>query len=64
MQIWIDLLLTDSRAVALFKLAQITAEKYPEIGLDADLVRHRQRFWCRHMARRTRSIRTASTSAG
>jgi hypothetical protein len=24
------------------------------MGLDADLVRHRQRFWCRHMARRTR----------
>jgi ATP-dependent Lon protease len=61
MQIWIDLLLTDSWSLALFKLAQAMADKYPEIRLDADTVKEkvyhpawRQRFWCRHMARRTR----------
>jgi hypothetical protein len=61
MQIWIDLLLTDSWSLAMFKLVQATADKYPEIRLDADTVKDkvyhpavRQRFWCRHMARRTR----------
>ncbi|MHB8270982.1 AAA family ATPase [Bradyrhizobium sp.] len=61
MQIWIDLLLTDSWSIALFKLAQVTIERYPEIRLEPDMVRqkvfsiaHNQRSWCRHMARRTR----------
>jgi hypothetical protein len=60
-QIWIDLLLTDSWSLALVKAAQATAEKYPEIRLDADTVKDKlhqpgwaRRFWCRHMARRTR----------
>jgi ATP-dependent Lon protease len=61
MQIWIDLLLTDSWAVALAKVAHATTARYPEIHIGADTVQEklclappRRRFWCRHMARRTR----------
>jgi hypothetical protein len=58
---WIDLLLTESWSLALVKLAQATTKKYPEIDLSANRLQEklvisapRQRFWCRHMARRTR----------
>jgi hypothetical protein len=58
---WIDLLLTDCWSLALVKLAQATTERYPEIDLSVDRLQEklhisapRRRFWCRHMARRTR----------
>src|ERR1700748_198685 len=61
MQIWIDILLTDSWAAALAEVAHATSARYPEIPITALEVmgklcipRPQRRFWCRHMARRTR----------